>query len=306
MPSLRARLANSILPLFGIKKFFSEPDKLEERIAKLRRQKPQRPKTKWHRRLEISEDTSRGFPILTITPKGGHVSGAPHLFYLHGGGYVMDASFVHFDGVAKLCEILGASATLPLYPLAPEVTVNVTLPAMLGLYDELAGEYGASSLSVMGDSAGGGMALALAQALKARGAEMPASLVLYSPWLDATATDPGLVPIESKDNLLAIAGLKACGKLYAGKAEPSDPRVSPLFGSLEQLPPMAVFAGTHDILLVDARRLAKAFSGSDQQRFTYHEYEGMFHIWMLFPIPEGRRALEETAHFIHQHNGSAG
>ena len=165
MPSLRARLFNLILPALGIKKFFSETEELDVRIAKLRRKKQERPRAKWHKRLEIHEEGSAGFPVITFAPKGGSKAGAPHLLYLHGGGYVMDIAAVHFDTVAKLCEMLGASASIPLYPLAPEVTVDVTLPAMRKLYDELAVEHGADKLCIMGDSAGGGMTLALAQDL---------------------------------------------------------------------------------------------------------------------------------------------
>ena len=306
MPSVRARLFDLVLPLLGIRSFFSQADKLDGRIARLRRKQPPVPRRKWARRFEIAEDHSRGFPVFTFTPKSGAARDAPHLLYLHGGAYVMDAIPAHFDAVARLCEMLGASASIPLYPLAPEVTVDVTLPAMRKLYDALANEYGASRLTLIGDSAGGGMALALVQALRSDKGAMPASLVLLSPWLDATMSDPRQIEIEPKDKILAIAGLRTCGEYYAGSAALTDPRVSPLFGSLEQLPPMAVFAGTHDILLPDAQRLAKVLGGSDEQEFIYREYEGMLHVWMLFPIPEGRESLDEAAQFILRHRSSAG
>ena len=298
MPSVRARLFNLVLPLLGFRAFFSDPRRLDERIARLRRKKQAAPRLKWSRRFRIGEDRSSGFTVFTFTPRGGVDGDAPHLLYFHGGAYVVDANPAHFDVVARLCDMLGASASVPLYPLAPEVTADVTLPAMRNLYDELVEKHGAGRLTVIGDSAGGGIALALVQALRDDEAAMPASLVLYSPWLDVTVSDPAQPAIEPKDKILAIAGLMACGKMYAGRAGPSDPRVSPLFGSLEQLPPMAVFAGTHDILLPDARRLAKALGGSDPQDFSYREYEGMVHVWMLSPIPEARRTLEETVQFI--------
>ena len=169
--SLRARLVNLALPLLGIKRFFSEPEKMDSRIAKLREKDSIRPRGKWHRRLDISESTSHGYAVVTITPKGGAKPGAPHILNLHGGGYVMDIAAVHWDSVAKLCEDLGASATVPIYPLAPEVTAAQTIPAMRALYGELAERYGADTITVMGDSAGGGMSLALAQVILAEVAE---------------------------------------------------------------------------------------------------------------------------------------
>lgn len=297
MPSLRARLVELALPLLGIKRFFSQPDRLDERIAKLRLRKSPRPRGKWQRLFAIGETSFQGFPVVTLTPNGGTTEGAPHLFYLHGGGYVMDIAAIHWEAIAYLCERLGASATVPIYPLAPEHKAGQTLPAMRALYDETAATQGARNITMMGDSAGAGMALALVQDLLASGAPVPSSVVLYSPWLDATASGEGQAAIEPKDQMLAIAGLETCAQRYAGGLPLEDPRLSPLFGPLGDLPPTAIFAGTHDILLVDARRFAEKLAGSGTDHL-YREYDGMFHDWMLFPIPEGRQALDETVRFI--------
>lgn len=298
MASLSARLINLALPLLGIKAFFSQPDKMPARIAKARARRQERPKAKWHSTFDIVEETSRGYPVVTITPKGGTAPGAPHLLYLHGGGYVLDVAGLHFETVCKLCEMLGASATVPVYPLAPEHKAPEVLAAMHALYGELAGKHGASNLTVMGDSAGGGMTLALAQMLKTDGGAMPASLVLWSPWLDATATAEGQAAIERKDRMLAQSGLRACGKAYGGDLPLDDPRLSPLFGDLEGLPPMAIFSGTSDVLLVDGQRLAEKLTAMGVTRFEYHEYPDMFHVWMLLPVPEGKQALAQTATFV--------
>jgi acetyl esterase/lipase len=298
MASFSASLINLALPLLGIKAFFSQPDKMPARIAKARARKPERPKPKWHSTFDIVEEASRGYPVVTITPKGGAAPGAPHLFYLHGGGYVLDVAGLHFETVCKLCKMLGASATVPIYPLAPEHKAPEVLAAMRGLYDEVAEQHGADKLTMMGDSAGGGMTLALAQMLKADGGAMPASLVLWSPWLDATATAEGQSAIERKDRMLSQSGLKACGKAYGGDLPLDDPRLSPLFGALDGLPPMAIFSGTSDVLLVDGQRLAAKLQEKGVTTFVYHQYADMFHVWMLLPVPEGRQALAQTAAFI--------
>ncbi len=269
----------------------------------MREKKPIRPRTKWYKKFDISEDSLHGFPVVTITPKGGARPGAPHLMYLHGGGYVMDIAAVHWDAVAWLCDELEASASVPIYPLAPEVTADRTLAAMRSLYAELAERYGADNLTVMGDSAGGGMSLALAQMIEGDGGDLPASLVLFSPWVDATASGEGQEEIEKRDRMLAVAGLEACGQLYAGSLPLNDHRVSPLFGKLEGLPPMAIFSGTSDILLVDGQQLAQRLEEADGSEYMYREYERMFHVWMLLPVPEGRQALRQTAAFIRKHHG---
>lgn len=301
MASLRARLVNLALPLLGIKSFFAEPDLVHERLAKARKRKPERPKAKWRYTFDIVEEVSRGYPVVTITPRGGPREGAPHLFYLHGGGYVLDIAGVHFETVCKLCQALGASATVPVYPLAPEHQAPEILAAMRALYGELAEKHGADKITIMGDSAGGGMSLVLAQMLKTDGGAMPASLVLWSPWLDATANAEGQAAIEDEDRMLAQVGLRTCARLYGGDIPAEDPRLSPLFGDLEGLPPMAIFSGTKDILLVDGRRLAARLEDLGVTNFEYHEYPDMFHVWMLMGIPEGKQAQTQTETFIRMH-----
>ncbi|WP_435416950.1 alpha/beta hydrolase [Parerythrobacter aurantius] len=300
MASFQSRIAELLLPFLGVKAFFSEPERMPGRLARERARKPARPRAKWHQQFRITEDSSRGYPVVTVAPLEPVASGAPHLLYLHGGGYVLDVSSFHFDAVCSLCQRLGASATIPVYPLAPENKASEILSAMGALYREVAGRHGAEQLVVMGDSAGGGMSLALAQSLKAGGEALPAALVLWSPWLDATATAEGQASIEPQDKLLARSGLVACGEAYAGTLPLTDPRVSPLFGDLAGLPPMAIFAGTRDILVVDARRLAASPEVAGDPRSRYREYPEMQHVWMLLPLPEARRAVSETADFIEQ------
>jgi len=298
MPSLRARLVNFALPLLGIKRFFSEPDKIDARIAKLRVRGPARLDRGQHARMDIVEDSSRGFPVFTLTPKGGVKPGARHLLYFHGGGYVMPISALHLSTVTELCERLGASATVPLYPLAPEHKASETLAAMKALYGELAERHGAGQITIMGDSAGGGMTLAVAQIVLEDGGPLPESLILYSPWLDASASGPGQKAIEPRDRMLSVNGLEACGERYRGELAIDHPRVSPLFGPLKGLPRMAIFAGTSDILVVDARRLTDRLTETGMPEHVYYEYEDMFHVWMLLGVPEGRKAREQTVQFI--------
>ena len=301
MASLQARLINLALPLMGIKRFFSEPEKLDQRIAKLRGQPSPRPGKKARRRFDIAEFSSRGFPVVTIAPKGGAKPDAPQLLYLHGGGYVMDIAPVHWSAILDLCERLGAGATVPIYPLAPENKARDILHAMRSIYDELVERNGAQNITVMGDSAGGGMALALAQMLTEDGGPAPGRLVLFSPWLDATGTDPGQKAVEPDDRMLSVNGLESCGSMYAGDLPADDYRVSPLFGKLDDLPPMAIFAGTRDLLVSDSRRLVERLDAAGVTDYEFHEYDDMFHVWMVFPVPEAKSALDQAADFIRHH-----
>lgn len=298
MVSLRARVFELVLPLLGIKRFFSQPDRMDERIAKMRRAKSPRPGKNVRRDFAVREGSGRGYPLITLEPLEKAEATGIHLLYFHGGGYVMDIAALHWEAVAELCRLTGASASVPIYPLAPEVTAETTLPAMRALYDELAQQHGADNIAVAGDSAGGGMALALAQDVAKDGKPMPGSLTLFSPWVDASASGEGMAAIEHRDKMLSPQGLEACGERYAGGLALDDTRLSPLFGELDNLPPTSVFVGTRDILLVDARRLRERMDAAGRPPNLYREAEHMQHVWMILPIPEGKAALRDAASFI--------
>ena len=293
MRSLAVVIVNRLLPLTGVKSFFSDPQKIPAKLAKMRARGPDLPPRSLQREFDITLDNQRGYPVYTLTPKGRNSHGAPHIMYLHGGGYVMDIAKPHWGFVARLCKAIGGSATVPLYPLAPENKAVDVIAAMKDLWTHLADQYGAHNITMMGDSAGGGMTLALAQRLRDVQAPLPARLILLSPWLDATGTDPSQPMIEPKDNLLAIAGLRGAGDMYAGDLSITDPLVSPLFGDHHDLPPIQMFAGTYDILLPDAQRLLAILPDIE-----YHEYPKMFHVWMLIPVREGRDAMRKMVRFI--------
>jgi acetyl esterase/lipase len=164
------------------------------------------------------------------------------------------------------------------------------------LFRELAAR-GDGGPVVMGDSAGGGLALAVAQQLRDAGGTPPDRLVLLSPWLDVTCSHPDQPALARLDRMLGIPGGRVLGRWYAGARAVDDPLASPLFGDLRGLPPIQVFSGTHDVLNPDARRLrdlaARAGATCDLR-----EYPGMFHVWVLLSIPEAKRAFAELAAFL--------
>ncbi|WP_432199803.1 alpha/beta hydrolase [Erythrobacter sp. W53] len=298
MASLQAKALNLALPMLAISRFSAAPELIEERLPKMRARPQERPRKRLHARFDITEDNSRGYPLITLRSKGGAGEDARHLLYLHGGGYIVDIADVHYDLVGRLCDATGASVSVPLYPLAPETKAVDVLGAMRALYGELAEQYGAHNITIMGDSAGGGMSLALAQMLKADGGPLPGRLVLYSPWLDAAASGEDQPELAKRDRMLTIGMLRKCGELYRGDLAVDDPRVSPLHGELEGLPPMAIFAGTRDVLVSDARRLVERLQAPGMPEHTYHEYADMMHVWMAVPIPEAKKVIAQTAQFL--------
>ncbi len=183
------------------------------------------------------------------------------------------------------------------YPLVPESTCADTIERVTDAYIALCPE-GPQEIILMGDSAGGGLALSLAQRIKARTIRpAPSKIVLFSPWLDVSMqTD---IPAERamQDVILDAAVLKICGERYAGTLDTTDPRCSPLFGDLADIGSVALFTGTNDLLNGQAQALKDKVLGCNGS-ISFHEYEGMQHVWMCFPIPEARDALQKACEFI--------
>jgi acetyl esterase/lipase len=277
-------------------------DRLDAQIAMDRRFASGRPPAYLRRRFGLTEDTIAGRTVYTLTPRRRR-NGA-RILYLHGGAYVLNMSVLQWNMIARLSERTGATVTVPDYPLAPEHDWQDAHALAREVYLRLVNEGSAREIALAGESAGGGLALALAQTLRDAGDPLPSSIVLLSPWLDVTCGDPTQVALEAQDRILSIDYLRRAGSLWAGELAPTDPRISPLFGSLRGLPPVAVFAGTEDVLLADARRLAekgRAEGAPSGAAVTLYEYPHQSHAWMIWLpqlMPEAARALDQAAGFM--------
>ncbi len=264
-------------------------DDLKKALATGRRPGAGDPPASLFRQFAVEVSEQDGQRIYTVrSRKPGPPRG--QILYLHGGGYVNPPAFLHWWFIAKLVRTLGVECTVPRYPLAPEHTCETGIGFAGDVYRQLLDQHGPDHLLVMGDSAGGGLAVAMLQQAKT----MPAGLILNSPWLDAGVSDPSQVEIERHEWLLNRLTLRTWGKWWGGSRDLSDPLVSPLFGDLSNLPPTLMFAGSADILVADARRLAAA--APDKVR--YIEEEGLMHVYPVMPFfPETRRAWTEIERF---------
>ena len=165
-------------------------------------------------------------------------------------------------------------------------------------YNQAVAKYGAENIVIMGDSAGGGYSLGLSQMLRDQGKPLPAKVVLLSPYIDLTASDPMQLELEKTDVLITVKGIRDGGLWWAKEGQdPAEFPVSPLFHPVNDLPPMQLFAGTAETLYSDALRLKKKGDAAGAS-IQFHEYEQMQHVWMLIPIPEGKRAINQIVEFL--------
>ena len=235
------------------------------------------------RGLDVSRSEFGEMPVWTIRSATADRCTSNRVVCLHGGGYIHEATLTHWGDYATLARDTGASICVPIYPVAPEGSAAMVVPRIADLILTLIADHGADAVSVYGDSAGGGLALAATQELVRRGTPTPAGMVLISPWLDVTMTDPGISDID--DPALSRAMLTESGRQWAGALDPAHPWVSPLFGSLAGLPPTTVYSGSLDMLRVDAIRL-RANAIAEGADIAVVLRNGLIHDWAMSPLPE--------------------
>ncbi|TXT48768.1 MAG: alpha/beta hydrolase fold-3 domain-containing protein [Spirochaetes bacterium] len=220
------------------------------------------------------------------------------VFFLHGGSYVINATRPHWRFLANLVESTGCGVVAPDYPLAPRHSYAEAYQALVGYYRAFhkALEEG-QTVVMMGDSAGGGLCLGLSMALRDEGLDLPLGLVLLSPWLDVTMSNPHIEVLDPTDPFLNVQALKNAGLAWAGGANPRKPWISPLYGNLSGLPPMHLFIGTKDVLAADARRF-RGLCLAAKADLAFYEFDNMVHDWMLLDFKEAKLAAQRIAEII--------
>jgi len=149
----------------------------------------------------------------------------------------------------------------------------------------------------MGDSSGGGMSLALAQLLKIKNLPQPGNIILISPALDMSFSNPEIHEVEKLDPVSAVPALIDIIKWYGGEKGSKYYLVSPIYGNFEGLGKISLFIGTHDILYPDAKKF-KMLADEKGLKFGYYEYPSMIHVWPLFFFPESKKATKEIIEII--------
>ena len=295
MQSFASRLMPFAIRLRGSKKRYASAEITLAKVAGLRlRPKSYAPPKKLDRTADVSVRFIDGWPVYDVTAKG--ATPTRRAIYLHGGSNVYEISTQHWHLVAELAASTDARITVPIYPLAPQGTAADVVAGCADLAADLVAEVGAADVTILGDSAGGGMALATALVLRDRGLS-PSRVVLISPVLDLSLSDPELERIVPSDPWLDLPGAKATSELYRGSLPFSDPRVSPLFGDLAGVGPILMLSGTRDMLNADAHRLVEK-AAATAHPLEYHEVAGMIHVYPLLPIPEARVAREQIREFM--------
>lgn len=216
-----------------------------------------------------------------------------YILYLHGGSYVGEPEEEHWKFLQELVIDTNQTVILPDYPLAPKYTYKEVFNMIKPLYENMLKEISHENIILMGDSAGGGMALALEEYLSEENIELPQKLILISPWLDVTMKNSKIDEVQKNDKDLNKEALKLAGKLYAGKDGMENYLVNPINGPLEKLKNVTIYTGTYDILNPDVHILIEK-ANNVNVNITLKEYEGAGHIWIVRKNDSPSKIAEEA------------
>jgi epsilon-lactone hydrolase len=254
----------------------------------------------------VSPIDAGGVPARWITFPG--AADGQVLLYLHGGGYQLGSFRSHGELAARLGRASGRRVLLPEYRLAPEHPFPAAVDDVLAVWRWLRGTAGlpAAAVAVAGDSAGGGLALALMTTLRDSGEDPPAAAVLMSPWTDLSSSGASITEREGEDPILTPDEIREFAATYLAGADPRSPLASPLFARLDGLPPLLIQVGTAELLLSDAEELGRlaAAAGVD---VTLAAREGLPHVYpgMVGP-PESAEATDQAGTFLREKTGPGG
>ncbi|MDR3417591.1 MAG: alpha/beta hydrolase [Nevskia sp.] len=241
-----------------------------------------------------------GVPALEL--RTGAIDEHAAVLYLHGGAYVLGGPVTHTGLAARIGRAAAAPVYLIDYRLAPEHPFPAALEDALAAYRKLLEKVPANRIGITGDSAGGGLTLATAMAIRDAGLPQPAALAVISPWTDLTLSGDSMRKLAKADPMLREDWLRDCAARYAGTTPLEDPRISPLYGNLKDLPPILVHVGSDEVLLSDAERLAERAQATGAD-LRLHRYDGLWHVFHLHggQLKEADAAIEELGSFLRQH-----
>lgn len=232
---------------------------------------------------------------------------APTLLYLHAGAFVSGSSAANASAVLPTCHLSGCEAVAVDYSLAPEAVYPTQLEETEAVYRALLADgRSPDRIVIIGDSAGGAIALGSLYRWRRLGLPSPAGIVLLSPILDGAGDSDTHISLKGRDPLFAGVGREGCVesfKLYAGGADITNPEISPLAGDPANLPPALIHVGTREVLLGDSARFAEKArrAGVDA---SLRVFDGMFHLFhQHWRLAEARAAHQDIADFIGRATG---
>lgn len=217
------------------------------------------------------------------------------VFYNHGGAFIYPPVFFHWRFLHDLSLRSHCDVVMPVYPKSPEYTCKDTVSSLLEFYHHVVERLDYDEIHFMGDSAGAHLSLVIAQEAIKNGWRAPDSITLLSPCLDLSHINKEMMrALQEKDTMIQLDRMILLNKVWQGELPATHPWVSPYFGDFDGINSLSVYYGTHEILMADVMLLKEKLEKTGK-RAHFHEFEGMFHTFPMFPVKEGFVALREIA-----------
>ena len=239
-----------------------------------------------------------GVPAYVLTPPD--TDGSAIGLFLHGGGYVYGSQHSHGGLVAEVARAARCPMVHPQYRRAPEHRFPAALQDATSAYAALLADgWPADAVSVVGDSAGGGLVFAMLLAARDRGLPMPRAAACVSPWVDLAGTGETFRTKEDVDPLITTRVVAQVAESYLAGVAPDTPYASPLYGRLDGFPPVLIQVGEREMLLSDAERFAGRLAGAGSP-VLLEVWPGMVHVWHLHHtrLAKARQAIGRLGDFL--------
>lgn len=215
------------------------------------------------------------------------------IFYNHGGAFIYPPVFFHWRFTHDLSLRAHCDILMPVYPKSPEYNCEFCVTTLLDFYHNCVENQDYDEIYFMGDSAGACLSLIIAQEAAKNGWRKPDCITLLSPCLDLSHSNIGLMrELQDKDTMIQLDRLIILNKVWQDNLEATHPWVSPYFGDFSGIDNLSVYYGTDEILKADVLLLKEKLDTIGKPAM-FREYEGMFHTFAMFPIPQGFAAVRE-------------
>lgn len=218
------------------------------------------------------------------------------LFYIHGGYYLHQPLSFHIKMLERITKQSDVMIVFPIYPLAPFHTVEESFDKMKALFEKTQNEYADKKIILSGDSAGGGYSLALAESLD----KQPDELILLSPWVDITMSNPDIQKYRKIDPMLRYNKAVYAGNARRGNVDQNDYRVSPINGDLTKLKNVTIFMGTREVFCPDLNLLFNKLKDNNVSNIQLIIGDKQAHVYPAFPSREGKQGVKQIAEIINR------
>jgi acetyl esterase/lipase len=215
------------------------------------------------------------------------------ILYLHGGAFIYPPVFFHWRFLHDLALRTHCDALLPVYPKSPEYDCEYSVKTLLEYYKSISESKQYDEIHLVGDSAGACLCLVVAQEAHKNGWQKPKTSLLLSPGVDLSHTkEKEMLALQDRDTMLQYDRIVILNAIWQGNLPVKHPWVSPVFGDFNGVDNLNVYYGSNEILQPDDLFLKETYEKAGKTGH-FNEYEGMFHTFAMFPIPEGFKALKD-------------